>query len=115
VIGWGRGWGTVYICVADCTSKSGRGGSANPVAAAASESSNCRGAAVKNVAAAAPASTSGRGAGLKNGGAAAFAAPADQFLYHVVVHSDANLLLIAWFYRHKHSFSNQCDRYDSKS
>jgi len=31
------------------------------------------------------------------------------------VHSDANLLLIAWFYRHKHSFSNQCDRYDSKS
>jgi len=37
VIGWARGWGTVYICVADCTSNSGRGASADPVAAAASE------------------------------------------------------------------------------
>jgi len=37
VIGWARGWGTVYICVADCTSNIGRGASADPVAAAASK------------------------------------------------------------------------------
>jgi len=98
-----RDWGTVYICVADCTSNSGKGASANSVAAVASVSTNCKGAAVKNVAAAASASTSGRGAGVNNGGAAASAAPANQFLYHIVVHSNANSLLMTWVYRQRHS------------
>jgi len=56
-----------------------------------------------NVAAAASASTSGRGAGVNNGGAAASVTPADQFPYHVVVHSEAYSLLMIWFQRHKHS------------
>jgi len=47
------------------------------------------------VAATASASTSGRGADVNNGGVAASAAPADQFPYHVVVHSVAYFRLSA--------------------
>jgi len=65
------------------------------------ERSRCK----HNAVAAASVSASGRGAGVKNGGAAASAAPADQFPYHVVVHSDTYsvYLVMSWFYRHKSS------------
>jgi len=84
-------------------STNGRGAAVKYVAAAASASTNGRGASVNNVVTAASASTSGSGAGVNNGGVAASAAPADQFQYHVVVHSDTFSLLMTWFYRHKHS------------
>ena len=103
VIGWVRDWGTVYICVADCTSNSGTGASADPVTAVTSVSNNCKGAAVKNVAVVTSANTSGRGTGVNNGGATASAVPANQFLYHIVVYSAANSLLMTWVYRQRHS------------
>jgi len=57
----------------------------------------------KNVVAAASTSTSGRGADVNtDGGAAASVAPANQFPYHVVVHSHEYSLLMTWIHRRKH-------------
>ena len=85
------------MSAAASVSTNGRGAAVKNVAAAASASTSGRGADVNNGVAAASASTSGSAVGVNNGGIVASAASADQFQYHVVVHSNAYSLLMTWF------------------